>query len=59
MTVMYFVPKPEDVAAARASNCSLATPRDSRGCEGTVCMLWNRIEDKPCEGFRGQVDFRV
>ena len=59
MTVMYFVPKPEDVARSLSSNCPLATPRDSRDCEGDICGSWNRLDNKPCEGYRGHVDYSV
>jgi len=59
MTVMYFVPTPEDVANSLASNCPLATPRDSRDCQGSVCSSWNRQDNKPCAGYRGHVDYNV
>lgn len=59
MTVMYFVPRPEDVAHSLASNCPLATPRDSRDCQGSVCGSWNRAGNNPCAGYRGYVDYSV
>jgi hypothetical protein len=48
MTVMYFKPTPEQVAAAKASDCPMATPRDPRDCQGRVCTSWDRQRDKPC-----------
>jgi hypothetical protein len=59
MTVMYFLPNPDDVAAALASNCPLATPRDPRDCEGSICSSWNRLDNKPCVGYRGRIDYSV
>jgi len=59
MSVMYFVPKPENIAASKASNCPIATPRDPRDCEGSKCCSWNRSENKPCAGYRGHVDYSV
>ena len=59
MTVMYFVPTAADIADAKASNCPLATPRDSRDCEGSKCGSWNSAQNKPCEGYRGRIDYSV
>lgn len=52
MTVMYFKPTPEQVAAAKASNCALATPKDPSGCKGQRCGLWDTKENKPCGHYR-------
>lgn len=49
---MYFKPTPEQVAAAKNSNCPMATPKDQRGCTGSDCISWNHGQNKPCDGFR-------
>lgn len=49
---MFFKPSAEQIAAAKASTCHLATPKDPGGCIGARCGSWNRAEDKPCSGFR-------
>lgn len=49
---MYFQPSAEQIAAAKASTCHLATPKDPGDCIGARCISWNRSEDKPCAGFR-------
>ena len=54
---MYFKPTPEHVAASKNSNCPMATPKDSRDCEGSACLSWNRAENKPCEDFRDRYEW--
>ena len=49
---MYFNPTPEQVAAAKASTCHLATPKDPSDCIGKHCGRWNAQENKPCDGYR-------
>lgn len=49
---MYFKPTPEQIAAAKASTCHLATPKDPSDCKGARCWRWNGKENKPCQDYR-------
>jgi hypothetical protein len=56
---MYFKPTPSDIADAEASDCPMATPRDSRNCEGSRCGAWNLAENKPCQGYYDRAAAKV
>ncbi|MBN3815229.1 hypothetical protein G3N57_00775 [Paraburkholderia sp. Se-20369] len=56
MTVMYFNPTPDQVAASLASDCPMATPRDPSNCKGRACISWDRENDRPCAGHRGNIE---